>query len=51
MKITLGALACALLALPAPANARLTAITITAVEPYAPGTSFGEAGADDPIDP
>jgi len=45
MKIILGAVACALLAASAPASARLTAITITAVEPFAPGTSFGEAGA------
>jgi hypothetical protein len=38
------ALACALVFVSAPALARLTTITITAVEPFAAQTSFGAAG-------
>jgi len=45
MKIVLKALACALLLAAGPVTARLTTITVNAVEPFAPGTAFGEAGA------
>ena len=45
MKTALRACSCALLLAAAPAAAHVTTITITAVEPFAPGTSFGQAGA------
>jgi len=45
MKTVLNALACAVVFTSLPAAARLTAITATAIEPFAPGTTFGEAGA------
>ena len=45
MKASVCALACAVITLSAPAAARLTTITISSVEPFAPGASFGDAGA------
>jgi hypothetical protein len=45
MNTPLHAFACVLLLAAAPAAARLTTITVTAVEALAPGTAFGEAGA------
>jgi hypothetical protein len=45
MNFGLRALACAFVFAAAPATARLTTLTITAVEPFAPGTEFGAAGA------
>src|SRR5688572_6521183 len=47
MKIAWHACACALIVASTPATARGTTvtITITATEPFAPGTSFGQAGA------
>src|SRR5688572_16389697 len=47
MKIAWHACACALIVASTPATARGTTVTITisAVEPFAPGATFGEAGA------
>src|SRR5262245_8070534 len=39
------AIAFAFLGITTVASARVTSITITAVEPFAPGTTFGSAGA------
>ena len=44
-KIVGCATACALLLATGPAAARLTEINVTAVEPFADGASFGDAGA------
>ena len=44
MKLVLRACAWLLLLACAPAFARLTSITVTAVEPFAPGTGFGNTG-------
>ncbi|KMO17939.1 alpha/beta hydrolase domain-containing protein [Methylobacterium platani] len=43
IRVLAGALSCALLAWPA--AARITAIEVTSVEPFADGAAFGEAGA------
>src|SRR5688572_18860556 len=45
MNLRRHALACALIMASTPAIARLTSITVTAVEPLASGAAFGEAGA------
>ena len=45
MKLVLRACAWLLLLACAPAFARLTSITVTAVEPFAPGTGFGNTGS------
>src|SRR5688572_7974036 len=45
MNIRLCALACALVVASTPAAARVTAVTLTAVEPFAPGIEFGAAGS------
>ncbi len=45
MNIATSALACALALTAAPGAAQLTTITIASVEPFAPGTEFGSAGA------
>ncbi|WP_288588753.1 alpha/beta hydrolase domain-containing protein [uncultured Methylobacterium sp.] len=46
-RILAGALGCSLggLAVAAPAEARITAIEVTAIEPFAEGAAWGEAGA------
>ncbi|MGZ5119048.1 MAG: alpha/beta hydrolase domain-containing protein, partial [Burkholderiales bacterium] len=45
MRFALCAIACAVAWVSTPAMARLTSLTITSVEPFAPGTTFGTAGA------
>jgi hypothetical protein len=44
MQLNLRVLACALVLIAAPAAARVTAVTITSAEPFAPSTVFGSAG-------
>ncbi|MDB5923592.1 MAG: hypothetical protein JWN13_2528 [Betaproteobacteria bacterium] len=45
MRFALCAIACAVAWVSTPAMARLTSLAITSVEPFAPGTTFGTAGA------
>jgi hypothetical protein len=45
MNVCLRALALVFVFVGAPAMAKLTTVTIASVEPFAPGTSFGQAGA------
>ena len=45
MNLTTRTLACAFALMSTTAYARVTTIQITSVEPFAPGTTFGEAGA------
>ncbi|HEV7390097.1 MAG TPA: alpha/beta hydrolase domain-containing protein, partial [Burkholderiales bacterium] len=44
MRFALCAIACAVAWVSPPAMARFTSLTITSVEPFAPGTTFGAAG-------
>src|SRR3954470_15315873 len=45
MNLTSRTLACAFAIMTTTAYARVTTIQITSVEPFAPGTTFGDAGA------
>ena len=45
MTVVVRAVACALVLACAPALARLTSMNVTAIEPFAPGTVFGQTGA------